>query len=76
VTDGLKTFVLLYAFVAIFIGAVPFWAALVIMTAVLISLSFVCAITPMLSPFDSVTIQGLITGLMLVYVVCLWWVMP
>jgi len=30
----------------------------------------------MLSPFDSVTIQGLITGLMLVYVVCLWWVMP
>ena len=76
VTDGLKTFVLLYAFVAIFIGAVPFWAALVIMTAVLISLSFACAITPMLSPFDSVTIQGLITGLMLVYVVCLWWVMP
>ncbi|NLA38454.1 MAG: NADH-ubiquinone oxidoreductase [Methanomicrobiales archaeon] len=75
VTDGLKTFVLLYAFVAIFIGAVPFWAALIIMTAVLISLSFVCAVTPMLSPFDSVTVQGIITGLMLIYAGCLWWVM-
>jgi len=76
VMDGLKTFVLLYAFVAIFIGAVPFWVALVIMTVVLISLSFVCAITPMLSPFDSVTIQALITGLMLVYTGYLWWVIP
>jgi len=76
VIDGTKTFVLLYAFVAIFIGAVPFWAALIIMTLILVSLSFVCAITPMLSPFDSVTIQGLITGLMLVYVGYLWWVIP
>ncbi len=76
VIDGLKSFVLLYAFVLIFIGGVPFWAALIIMTLVLVSLSFVCAITPMLSPFDSVTIQGLITGLMLLYVGYLWWVMP
>jgi len=76
VIDGTKTFVLLYAFVAIFIGAVPFWAALIIMTLILVSLSFVCAVTPMLSPFDSVTIQGLVTGLMLVYVGYLWWVMP
>lgn len=50
VIDGLKTFVLLFAFVAIFIGAVPFSLALVIMTVVLVSLSFVCAVTPMLSP--------------------------
>ncbi|KAF5038424.1 NAD(P)H-quinone oxidoreductase subunit 1, chloroplastic [anaerobic digester metagenome] len=76
VIDGTKTFVLLYAFVAIFIGAVPFWAALIIMILILVSLSFVCAVTPMLSPFDSVTIQGLITGLMLVYVGYLWWVIP
>jgi len=76
VIDGLKSFVLLYAFVLIFIGGVPFWAALIIMTLILVSLSFVCAITPMLSPFDSVTIQGLITGLMLLYVGYLWWVMP
>ncbi|OQC70122.1 MAG: hypothetical protein BWX50_00862 [Euryarchaeota archaeon ADurb.Bin009] len=76
VIDGTKTFVLLYAFVAIFIGAVPFWAALIIMILILVSLSFVCAVTPMLSPFDSVTIQGLVTGLMLVYVGYLWWVMP
>ncbi|MCM2466604.1 respiratory chain complex I subunit 1 family protein [Methanoculleus oceani] len=76
VIDGLKTFVLLYAFVAIFVGAVPFSLALVIMTIVLVSLSFICAITPMLSPFDSVTIQGLITGAMLAYVGYLWWVMP
>jgi len=71
VTDGLKTFVLLYAFVAIFIGAVPFWAALVIMTAVLISLSFVCAITPMLSPYDTVTVQSLVTGALVIYIVIL-----
>lgn len=76
VIDGLKSFVLLYAFVVIFIGAVPFWAALIIMVLVLVSLSFVCAITPMLSPFDSVTIQGFITGLMLIYVGYLWWVIP
>jgi energy-converting hydrogenase A subunit J len=30
-------------------------------------LAFSCAITPMMSPFDSVTIQVSVTGLMLVY---------
>ena len=76
VIDGLKTFVLLFAFVAIFIGAVPFSLALVIMTVVLVSLSFVCAVTPMLSPFDSVTVQGIVTLLMVGYAGVLWWVMP
>ncbi|BBL68162.1 respiratory chain complex I subunit 1 family protein [Methanoculleus chikugoensis] len=76
VIDGLKTFVLLFAFVAIFIGAVPFSLALVIMTVVLVSLSFVCAVTPMLSPFDSVTVQGIVTLLMVGYAAVLWWVMP
>jgi len=76
VIDGTKTFVLLFAFVAIFIGAVPFWAALVIMTILLVTLSFVCAVTPMLSPFDSVTVQGIITLLMVGYAAVLWWVVP
>jgi energy-converting hydrogenase A subunit J len=72
VADGLKIFVLLYAFVLIFFGAIPFWAILIVMIAILASLSFVCAISPMLSPFDSVTVQSLITGLMLVYIGYLW----
>ncbi len=76
VTDGLKTFVLLYAFVLIFLGALPFWLILALMTAVLVSLSFVCAITPVLSPYDSVTVQSIITGLMLAYIGYLWWVVP
>jgi len=32
-----------------------------------LSLSFVCALSPMLSPFDSVTVQMVITGIMVVY---------
>jgi energy-converting hydrogenase A subunit J len=30
----------------------------------------------MLSPFDSVTVQGIVTLLMVGYAAVLWWVMP
>jgi formate hydrogenlyase subunit 4 len=33
----------------------------------IVLLSFSCALTPMLSPFDSVTVQTMVTGLMLIY---------
>ena len=33
----------------------------------IVLLAFACALTPMMSPFDSVTIQILVTALMLVY---------
>ncbi|MDH7592828.1 MAG: NADH-quinone oxidoreductase subunit H [Methanomicrobiales archaeon] len=72
VCNGLKTFVLLNAFVLVFIGALPLWLLLLLMLAILVSLSFVCALTPMLSPFDSVTVQMIITGLMLVYAIVVW----
>jgi energy-converting hydrogenase A subunit J len=71
ITNGLKTFVLIYAFVLIFIGQLPFLWILAAMLIILVALSFVCALCPMLSPFDSVTVQTLITGLMLVYIVIL-----
>jgi energy-converting hydrogenase A subunit J len=71
ITNGLKTFVLIYAFVLIFIGQLPFLWILAVMLIILVALSFVCALCPMLSPFDSVTVQTLITGLMLVYIVIL-----
>ena len=37
------------------------------MILMIVILAFACAVTPMMSPFDSVTIQMLVTALMLVY---------
>jgi energy-converting hydrogenase A subunit J len=37
------------------------------MIVLVVILAFACAVTPMMSPFDSVTIQMLVTGGMLVY---------
>jgi energy-converting hydrogenase A subunit J len=71
VCNGLKTYVLLYAFVLIFIGPLAIWWMLVAMLVVQVTLSFACALVPMLSPFDSVTVQSIVTGLMLVYIVVL-----
>jgi len=68
VAFGLKTFVLLYAFILIFIGPISILAAAVAMLLLLLSLSFICATTPMLSPFDTVTIQIGAAGLIVVYV--------
>jgi energy-converting hydrogenase A subunit J len=65
---GLKTFVLLYAFILLFLGPMPLLLAAVAMVLLLLSLSFVCALTPMLSPFDTVTIQIGVAGLIVVYV--------
>ena len=73
VCNGLKTYVLLMAFVVIFIGALPFWWLLLAMVVLIITYSFICALTPMLAPFDSVTIQTLITVVMLGYVAWLGW---
>ncbi|MDD4568297.1 MAG: NADH-quinone oxidoreductase subunit H, partial [Methanoculleus chikugoensis] len=71
VAYALKTYVLLYAFVLIFIGSLPLWLTLLAMLIVLVSLSFVCAVTPMLSPYDTVTIQSLVTGALIIYIVIL-----
>jgi energy-converting hydrogenase A subunit J len=71
ICNGLKTYVLLYAFVLVFIGQLPVVWMLAGMLVVLISLSFVSALSPMLSPFDSVTVQTLATGLMLAYIAIL-----
>jgi energy-converting hydrogenase A subunit J len=74
VAFGLKTFVLIYAFVLIFLGPLPLWATPVLMLIVLLSLSFICALSPMLSPYDAVTVQVLAIALILGYV-ALWGVM-
>ncbi len=65
---AIKTFVLLLAFVLLFIGALPWWLMFLVMLVLLISLSFVCAFTPMLSPYDAVALQTIITGLMVIYI--------
>jgi energy-converting hydrogenase A subunit J len=69
VCNGLKTFVLLGTFLAVFIGPLTLPAIVVGMIVLIILLAFSCALTPMLSPFDSVTIQTMVTGLVLVYAV-------
>lgn len=66
---AIKTFVLLAAFITLFIGALPLWLLLIAMLFVLLTMSFICALTPMLSPYDAVTIQALIIAIVVVYVV-------
>jgi energy-converting hydrogenase A subunit J len=71
VCNGLKTYVLLYVSILLFIGELPFFLTLFCMLLLLAGLSFTCALTPMLSPFDSVTIQTVFTAVMVVYVALL-----
>ncbi|WOF15946.1 NADH-ubiquinone oxidoreductase [Methanoplanus sp. FWC-SCC4] len=68
---ALKTFVLLATFVTIFFGSMPLWLMIIVMLVVLMTMSFVCALTPMLSPYDAVTIQIMVIGIVLVYVAVL-----
>ncbi len=68
---AIKTFVLLAVFVTLFIGAMPFWMLVLLSLALLVSMSFICAITPMLSPYDAVTIQIGIILIVIVYAVIL-----
>jgi energy-converting hydrogenase A subunit J len=71
ICNGLKTYVLLLTFILVFAGGLPFWLILLAMLLITLSLSFVCALSPMLSPYDSVTIQTIIAGLMVAYVAIL-----
>jgi len=67
VCNGLKTYVLLAVFLTVFIGSLTLPWLLVGMIILIGLLAVSCAITPMMSPFDSVTIQTMATGLMLIY---------
>ena len=69
VAYALKTFVLLSVFVLLFIGGLPWYLMLLAMLVLLVSLSFVCAFTPMLSPFDAVALQTVITGILAIYII-------
>ena len=71
VCNGLKTSVLLYSFIVVFIGPLPLLWVLLFMLGIQVSLSFACALTPMLSPFDSVTVQSLVAGALLLYFLAL-----
>ena len=71
VCNGIKTYVLFLTFFLVFFGAMPLYLLLVAMVLLTLTLSLVCALTPMLSPFDSVTVQVIATGVMLVYIAVL-----
>lgn len=64
---AMKTFVLIWAFVLIFIGALPWWLMFIAMLIVLISLSFICAFTPMMTPYDTVAFQAIVSALLVAY---------
>jgi len=72
VTNGLKTYVLLFTFLALFIGSLSIGWIIAGMILLIISAAFVCALCPMLSPFDSVTLQTIFTAIMLVYAAVIW----
>ncbi len=76
VCNGLKTTVLLATFLLLFVGQLPVLWMVIGMIIITVSLSFACAITPMLSPFDSVTVQTIVTGMMLVYVAIIYLGVP
>ncbi|HET6580928.1 MAG TPA: NADH-ubiquinone oxidoreductase, partial [Methanoregula sp.] len=67
VCNGLKTYVLLAVFLTVFIGPLTLPWLFAGMIILIVLLAFSCAITPMMSPFDSVTIQMIVTGMMMVY---------
>ncbi|WP_394357552.1 respiratory chain complex I subunit 1 family protein [Methanomicrobium sp. W14] len=64
---ALKTFVLLAVFVTLFLGAMPFWMLVICSLLVLLTMSFICALSPMLSPYDAVTIQIGVIVIVLIY---------
>lgn len=68
---SIKTFVLLLVFVIVFAGMYPWWIMILLMLVLLLSLSFACALTPMLSPYDALTIQAAAIFIMAVYTVAL-----
>jgi energy-converting hydrogenase A subunit J len=64
---GLKTVVLLSTFVLLFIGTVPWWLMAILMAILMVSISFICAATPMLTPYQVVTIQTIWTIFVVIY---------
>ncbi|MDD4126721.1 MAG: NADH-quinone oxidoreductase subunit H [Methanomicrobium sp.] len=64
---AIKTFVLLATFITLFIGAMPFWMLVFASLVLLMTMSFICAITPMLSPYDAVTIQIGVIAIVLLF---------
>ncbi len=75
IANALKTFVLISVFLVIFFGAMPWWLFLIAMILVMVSISFICATTPMLTPYQTVTIQTIWTVLVCIYALVLWVVM-
>jgi energy-converting hydrogenase A subunit J len=67
VAFAMRTFVLIWAFILVFTGGLPWWLMIPAMFIVLLSLSFICAFTPMLTPYDSVASQAVVSGLLVVY---------
>ncbi|MCK9313597.1 MAG: NADH-quinone oxidoreductase subunit H [Methanocorpusculum sp.] len=72
---ALKTFVLISVFIVVFLGALPWWLFLIVMVLVMISISFICATTPMLTPYNTVLIQTIWTVIVCVYGVIMWMVL-
>ncbi|MBN1166332.1 MAG: NADH-quinone oxidoreductase subunit H [Methanospirillaceae archaeon] len=68
---AIKTYVLLNAFVLIFLGSFSLPVLVLIMAVILMTLSFVCAYCPLLGPYDTVTVQSLVTGVLLAYIIIL-----
>lgn len=65
--NGLKTYILFAVFLAVFIGpmSLPWLVAGMVVLTVLLACT--CAFTPMMAPFDSVTIQVIVTAIILAY---------
>ncbi|MDO5844559.1 MAG: NADH-quinone oxidoreductase subunit H [Methanocorpusculum sp.] len=72
IADALKTVVLLALFTTLFFGAMPFWLMIIVMVIIMITVSFVCAVCPMLTPYNTVTIQFVWTVVVCIYGIIMW----
>ena len=69
---AIKTVVLLLSFVFLFTGGHSWPVLFLLMLLLLLSLSFVCALSPMVGPYDAVTIQSIMTGILVIYIIGVW----
>ncbi len=75
IANALKTVVLLSVFIILFFGVLPWWIFLIVMILLMVVISFVCAVTPMLTPYQTVTIQTIWTVVVCIYAAIIWAVM-
>jgi len=65
--ESIELFVLLSLFMLVYVGPLPLWGYALGFILLLVSISFICALTPMLSPHHAVMTEATIAGIVVLY---------